>query len=87
MRLSWFHLIWLLNRRGSKFLVLKKLLPSSGIPLSGARRLMLDLTRCPSWGYFPLSIVVKGTGERPRGKMEIEANLLVDQCLDEGQAL
>ena len=48
---------------------------------------MLDLTRCPSWGYFPLSIVVKGTGERPRGKMEIEANLLVDQCLDEGQAL
>ena len=48
---------------------------------------MLDLSRYPSSGYFTFVIVNKGTGERPRGELEIEANLLVDECLDEGQAL
>ena len=89
MRLSWLHMIWLftINRRSSKFLVLKKLLSSSGISLPSAWRLMFDLSRCPSWGHGPFSIVVKGTGERPRGELEIKANLLVDECLDKGQAL
>ena len=72
---------------GLQFFVFKILQSSSGVPLPCRRGFPFSHSRYPSWRCSQFSIVAKRKCKQPRGKLEIESNPLIRQCLGKIQTL